>query len=222
MSLYVRLQISFFTNRKTVRLFQALGKDAYWIPPRLWAYAAQNQPDGDFSDYSPDELKMLLGFDGDATSMLEALKHAGFLDDMKIHGWDEHNGYHSIFSDRAKKAAAARWKGKDKKGNDRKGKEQASDKHATSILAFPKTLDTDAFKTRFADWQKTRRGMGKKPVDWNVMFQEQLGWLDGFGEKSAIEILSASIRNNWQGLFPPKNGSNSPAPKKLRSALDSQ
>ena len=52
--------------------------------------------------------------------MLEALQTSGFMDGMKIHGWADHNGYHEKFAERAKKAAAARWK----KAADRKGEEK--------------------------------------------------------------------------------------------------
>ena len=128
MSLYIRVQNSFWTHRKTIRLRAKLGDAALWIPPRLWSYAADNQPDGDFSDYSADELAMLIGYSSNASSMLQALQEAGFMDGMQIHDWQEHNAYHEKYADRAKKAAKKRWddqkgKGQDKKGNDKKGKE---------------------------------------------------------------------------------------------------
>lgn len=129
MSLYVRVFTNFYTHRKTVRLKLAIGNDALWIPPRIWSYAAENQPDGDFSSYSYKELCHLIGYSGDATSMVEALVAAGFLDpDLCIHDWKDHNGYHETFSARAKKAAVARWKGKgkDMKGKDKKRKEASN------------------------------------------------------------------------------------------------
>ena len=36
------------------------------------------------------------------------------------------------------------------------------------------------------------------------MFLEQAEWLQQFTEAEQMEVLSASIRNNWQGLFEPK------------------
>lgn len=120
MSLYVRLQSSFWNHRKTLRLRAILGETAFWLPQRLWSYAAENQPDGDFSDYLPAELGMLLGFGGDAQAMLKAMQQAGFMDGMKIHDWAQHNSYHSTFSERAKIAAAARWKGKERIGKERR------------------------------------------------------------------------------------------------------
>jgi len=135
-SLYVRLSISFFTHRKTAALFTLIGADAYWIPPRLWTYAATHQPDGDFTKYSDKEIALLIAYHGDASSMLQALQKSGFMDGMKIHGWREHNAYHSVFAERATKAANARWRQRGKRKDiEKKGKEieQASVKHASSM-----------------------------------------------------------------------------------------
>lgn len=108
--LYVRVMTSFYTHRKTAKLRIKFGKDAYWIVPRLWAYAAENQPDGNFSKYTSEEMAELIGCSSNASEMLQALKDCGFVDkNGMIHDWKEHNGYHKTFSERAKKAADARW-----------------------------------------------------------------------------------------------------------------
>lgn len=41
----------------------------------------------------------------------------------------------------------------------------------------------------------------KKPNNWAVLFNEQIEWLSQFSEQKVFDILSASIRNGWQGLF---------------------
>ena len=111
MSLYVRLNCNFYTHRKTAKLRAVLGEAALWLPPRLWAYAAENQPDGVFKDYTAAELASHLGYTKDAKRMLEALLQAGFLDSgpLRIHAWNQYNGYHAVFAARAKNAAEARW-----------------------------------------------------------------------------------------------------------------
>ena len=140
MSLYIRLRSSFWTHRKTLRLRSLVGESAFWIPPRIWCYAADNQPDGDFSDFSATELALLIGYSGEAEHMLQALLQAGFLDqDLRIHNWKVHNGYHAVFRSRARTAAKARWlkqsTGKDMKGKERKGVSIAKTKtsNASSI-----------------------------------------------------------------------------------------
>lgn len=111
MSLYVRVLTNFYAHRKTLRLRAAIGDAAFWVPPRLWAYAAENQPDGCFKDFTNDEIAMLIGYSGNAQALLEALLKSGFMDakPLRIHDWDEHNSYHNTFSIRAKKAADVRW-----------------------------------------------------------------------------------------------------------------
>jgi hypothetical protein len=66
----------------------------------------------------------------------------------------------------------------------------------------------EGVRGRFEEWIVIRKEMGKAPKDWVKMFDEQIKWLTQYPEKLQIEILSASIRNNWQGLHEPKNGSN--------------
>lgn len=155
MSLFVKVFTNFYAHRKTLRLRSCIGDDAFWIPPRLWAYAADNQPDGDFSDYSAEELAYVLGYTKDAPSMLQALLKAGFLDeDRKIHDWAVYNGYHELYAERAKKAANARWekeRTKEKSRTDRRGEEPSiASSIASSItvngntapLRFPKDFQT--------------------------------------------------------------------------------
>jgi hypothetical protein len=120
MSLHVRLFTNFWTHRKTMRLRAIIGDAALWVPPRIWCYAAEHQPDGDFSDYLPGEVALLIGYSGDAQALLEALQQSAFMDGMKLHGWKEHNEYHAVYSKRASKAARARW---DKKGTEKRGEE---------------------------------------------------------------------------------------------------
>lgn len=109
-NLYIRVKTGFYTHRKTARLRAIIGDDAFWVVPRLWAYAAENQPDGNLSEYTSSEIAMLIGCDKHATSILDALKSSGYVDsDGLIHDWQEHNGYHKAFSERGKAAASARW-----------------------------------------------------------------------------------------------------------------
>lgn len=152
MSLYLRLFTSFFTHRKTLRLRQAIGDAAYWVPPRLWAYAVEHNPDGSFGKFGDKEIAEAIGYSGDAAKLVKALTDAGFLDSRKrVKNWAEHNEYHAAFSKRAKHAADCRWS-RDRKRQDRtgktrrkesetKGKEQAMLEHAPSMLGFCTTAE---------------------------------------------------------------------------------
>lgn len=79
-------------------------------------------------------------------------------------------------------------------------------------LFWPK-WETPRFKAKFLEWREIRTAMGKKPKSWFKMFQEQLIWLSQFSESIALEILSQSIRNGWQGLFEPKTTNPALKPK---------
>ena len=134
MSLFVRVNTGFYTHLKTFKLRAKLGNDAFWIPPRIWAITAEQRPDGNLEGISAEELAMLIGFLGDAPSMLQALLQAGFLDSdpLRVHNWSEYNGYHATFKQRATSAAKARWdkvKNAVSSGEESTGEEKRRDKH---------------------------------------------------------------------------------------------
>lgn len=155
MSLYVKVFTNFYTHKKTLRLKALIGEAAFWVPPRLWAYAAQNQPDGDFSDYEAPELAEFISYTDDSTVLLQALLKSGFLDpDMRIHDWDEHNGFHKSFAERAKNAAKKRWA--QKKGTEMIGEETSiASSNACSILEAQKPTPSKKFPNEIKDQIKT-------------------------------------------------------------------
>lgn len=197
-----------------MRLKAVIGDAAFWVPPRLWAYAAENQPDGCFKDYTTGELAMLIGYLKDAQALLQALLQAGFMDDnpLRIHDWEEHNSYHAIFAERASKAAHAKWekqrnsKGqektrKDKTVQDLKGKETSN---ASSINASAAPVSSE--HTAFID-------------GWVQNFKAQFGFdyeFDGGRDGKAVrDLLRMSIlridlleiaKKAWlRGSQPPKS-----------------
>lgn len=162
MSLYVRLMCSFFDHRKTAKLKSIIGEAALWIPPRLWAYAAGHQPDGEFSDYTGSVLANLLGYSGDGEAMLQALLEAGFMDrdPVRIHDWAEYNSYHNAYAERARKAANARWQRESSKEKDLKGKEP-------SIASSMETRGESGITTN-ARAPKAPRGLQDWQIDKDV------------------------------------------------------
>lgn len=103
-----------------------------------------------------------------------------------------------------------RRKGMEGKGTEQNGTEK--NRTASGGVVIPQGLSTPQFLKEWDKWVDARKAMGKKPKDWAPMFQEQIDWLNSFGAKTAIEMVSASIRNNWQGIFEIRNGK--PAPSK--------
>lgn len=207
-NLYVRLRTGFYSHRKTARLRAVIGDDAFWIPPRLWAYAADNQPDGNFTGYSSEELSVLLGCHKYATSIKQALLDAGFLDaDGMIHDWAEHAGYHNRYSERARAAANKRWSEAKKEKVDQKKEDSTKTvdsgaKHATSMTqAFPEHLKTPEFEAAWRLWVAHRREIRKALTP--VSVQQQLEKLNEMGSIRAVATIKHSIANGWQGLFEP-------------------
>lgn len=71
------------------------------------------------------------------------------------------------------------------------------------LSELPSHLNTARMQNKWQVWQTSRRGH-RKPKSWPVLFNEQIEWLSKYDEPTAFEILSASIRNGYQGLFEPK------------------
>ncbi len=73
-------------------------------------------------------------------------------------------------------------------------------------LVVPEKFSQNAeFLNAWNDWLEVRKAK-KNCKDWGKMFGKQLEWLNGFEVPVAIEMLNTSVRNDWQGLFEPKNG----------------
>jgi hypothetical protein len=71
------------------------------------------------------------------------------------------------------------------------------------VADLPEKLRTERMMAKWQLWMETRRAM-KKPKSWAVLFNEQIELLAEYDEPEAFEMVSASIRNGWQGLFRPK------------------
>jgi hypothetical protein len=210
MSLYIRVENSFWNHRKTAKLRSILGDDALWIMPRLWSYASENQPDGDFSKYESAELALLIGCPKHSQAMLQAMLQAGFMNaDMTLHDWDTHNGYHSAYADRAAKGAAARWKGHEKKRKDMKGKE-------TSIASSISDTENPDKDWTFEDCINAAASIAMKQEDIQSWWDHyaSVGFIDAAGRK--ITNLKAAL-SKWKAnqsnhaALPGKQGMSSKA-----------
>ena len=178
MSLHIKLFNNFWNHKKTARLRAIIGDDAFWIPPRLWSYASENQPDGDFKDYSSEEISMLVALDKHTECIKEALISSGYMnEDGKLHDWQEHNGFHFTFAERAKKAAKARW--------DKEKKKEASLPDAllsseVNRLGTPSSIsgsDPMDMSAVLAHWNAQARRHGLKELD-AITHRMERGYFD--------------------------------------------
>jgi len=69
---------------------------------------------------------------------------------------------------------------------------------------IPTSLDSPSFRSVWSEWVVFRK-QKKACKDWDKLFEKQLQWLSQFTQEQAIESLNNSMRNDYQGLFPPKN-----------------
>jgi hypothetical protein len=89
---------------KTMRLARELGIDrcsALGIIGAIWCFASEYAPDGDLSNYQPDDIAAAIGYGGDAQRMMDACRASKFIDTAPgddcdhpssaiIHDWHEH------------------------------------------------------------------------------------------------------------------------------------
>ena len=101
-------------------------------------------------------------------------------------------------------------KRKEKERKGKEGKEKEGEVTPDGVLvelplepALPKNLDTDAFRSAWADWlayRRERRLSAYKPRS----IASNLATLSEWGEEAAIASIRNSIRQQWQGLFEPR------------------
>lgn len=139
-------------------------------------------------------------------SKMEEGKRIVSIDPLRGWGWKIVN-YHHYRKIRDEEARRSYFR--DAKRKQRKKsvvKDTLVDKGGRCQIVSSSSLSACVQK-KFKEWIEVRKAMGKAPKDWNKMFGEQIKWLKKFSDSDQIEILSQSIRNNWQGLFEPKKAS---------------
>jgi len=112
----IRVSVSFLDHPKTIKLRRRLGWEGFESLLRLWFWAAQHRPNGILSDLSDEDIEIAARWVGDQGMLVALLVELRFLDFSNgvfaLHDWEDHNGWacHAKErSDKAKKAAAAKW-----------------------------------------------------------------------------------------------------------------
>jgi len=111
-----RVSVGFPHHRKTKKLMRRLGPAGVCAVVFLWADVAQNNPTGDLSGWSSEDLAISAQWEGEPEELVKALTECGFLDSnpMALHDWGTHNGYASSAAKRSEAARAKamkRWEG---------------------------------------------------------------------------------------------------------------
>ena len=116
MSLDIRIDASFTTHPKRLRLQRELGPGAVLGLIDLWAWAATHRPDGDLSGMAAEDLARAVSYIGDAQELVGGLVRCRFLDGeadaFRIHDWADHQPWVVGARERsecARAAARTRW-----------------------------------------------------------------------------------------------------------------
>jgi hypothetical protein len=116
----IRISISFPSHPKTVKLAKKLGPQGPLSLIYLWIFAAQNKPNGQLTGMDIDDICIAAQWPKESKTFIDALTSVKFIScensTYTLHDWKDHNPYavHSTErSEKAKKAAAARWGGSD-------------------------------------------------------------------------------------------------------------
>ncbi len=199
----------FLDHWKTQALIRATNDPASPLMVlRLWEHCQFRKTDR-FLNLPESALTSICRWTKNPAELLPILIECGWItrdgDYIIIHDWSETN-----------RILVSAWKNGTKGGRPRKLKvlkkptgKPTDNRTGTgpsplSTLSYLSILKSESVRERFKEWIPIRKAMGKKPADWDSMFQKQCEWLSQFNEADQIESISASMRNNWQGLQPPK------------------
>lgn len=234
------VQPNFLDHWKTRLLVSELGGDEFapFYVLRLWGHC-QEQKTSRFPKLSAPSLAAICRAKTSAEQLWLAMQNSGFIrvknGVVVVHQWDEYNAGLLTSWENGRKG------GRPKKptGNprDTRGQPEANplktdredrldrddkmdeNKGDGSALLVPLLLNVPEFLAPFTQWQAIRR-KGKKPKSgWDEYFAKQLAWLEPFGLATAIEIVSTSARNEWQGLFEPKGAARGNASTNRRASF---
>lgn len=76
---------------------------------------------------------------------------------------------------------------------------------------LPDKLRTDPMIAKWREWERFRRSR-KRPIS-EAAAVKQMAMLAELTESEAIASIDESIKNDYQGLFPPKNKKRNTQPK---------
>ena len=93
----IRLQTSWYSNLKRKKLQRRLGGDGVAAFIDLLIYAGVNNPDGDLTPFTDEDIEAAAQWTGPAGEFIATLVDLNFLDGetglYRIHQWHEHNAY---------------------------------------------------------------------------------------------------------------------------------
>jgi uncharacterized phage protein (TIGR02220 family) len=115
-----RVLVTLPVHPKTKKLMRQLGDRSFYNLIRLWAWVAQNKPEGVLANMDKDDIEIAADWEGDEGLFVDTLIALRLVDCnegvCEIHDWEINNGFAfgaAQRSEKARNAAKARWGSKD-------------------------------------------------------------------------------------------------------------
>jgi hypothetical protein len=115
-----RVLVTLPVHPKTKKLMRQLGDRSFYNLIRLWAWVAQNKPEGVLANMEKEDIEIACDWKGDEGLFVDTLIDLKLIDCKdgvcEIHDWEDNNGFAFGAAQRvakAKKAAKARWVSED-------------------------------------------------------------------------------------------------------------
>lgn len=207
----IRLAVGMVDHPKTAKLIRRCGEDSFRCLLRLWCWARENRPDGILSNMDDDDIEIAAGWSGEIGAFIIGLRH-GWLDGEQLHDWDEHQGWAcgaKARSDRAKKAAKAKWDKRDVCLSNAQADSEQSLGSAPSPSPSPKPKNNTPYRDEdregdilivFGYWREHAKGLpmpqtfkGKRKSTFKTRIKEHPDLNDW---ENAIKKLGASPFHN--------------------------
>lgn len=116
----VRLYVGFWQHPKTKKMVKRLGLEGVRSLQILWLWVTQNRPDGNLTGLDWEDIELAADWQGEERAFFDYCLGTWIdetEDGLYVHDWEQHNPWQSGSEERsnkARKAAAARWGNKDK------------------------------------------------------------------------------------------------------------
>jgi hypothetical protein len=197
---------------------------------RTWAIADTHSEDGILDGYDAESLNASIGIDGWAENM----QHVGWLvvesQRLIVPRFTEHNGESAkkraedakrkrlVRKTSAKRPQRVRKSADKKRTREEKRREDIDIPNGLSNSALsigerdvivPDSLNTPEVRAALAEWLAYKRKKRQAYTDPHHV-ELKLAEFEPFGPLALVQSVSASIGNNWAGLFTPKSDGRPP------------
>ena len=221
---WIKMRVNLDTDPRILSLACILGKEELHVVGmlwKIWSWADGHSLDGNALSVTSVTLDRFVNCPGFA----DALRNVGWLEGrdsaLTFPRFAEHNGQtakqRALTAKRVDKSRSAKCNAASvTQSLPEKRREEKRRKEKNEIPPLPPSLEFDDFKTAWGEYVAYRREKKLdplKPRSMALQWDEMATW----GKADAIEAIRTTIRNGWQGIFPPKKNNGPGAqPKPLR------